>query len=72
MNKKKCPARLLIVLLIAAAWAANASAQARPNLSLARVIYNSAKSQANPQGELKEKLAVIDKALAEAARIVGV
>lgn len=68
MNRKKWPARILIGLLIGAMGAANASVQARPNLSLARVIYNSVKSLANPQGQLKEKLAVIDKALAEATR----
>jgi predicted esterase len=69
MKKKKCLARALTVLLIATASAAVAAAQARPNLAIVRLIYNSAKSQANPQGELKEKLAVIDKGLAEAMRM---
>jgi predicted esterase len=57
---------ILALLLI---WAADAAAQARPNLSLARVIYNGAKNQANPQGELKEKLSAIEKSIAEATQL---
>ncbi len=60
--------RLILIALLMAASAAPAAAQARPNLSIARLIYNTAKAQTNPQGELKAKLADIDKAIAEATR----
>jgi len=69
MNRKKQLFKALLALLIMPAIATNAGAQARPNLSVARLVYNAAKSQANPQGELKGKLAVIDKAIAEATRM---
>ncbi|MCX6561958.1 MAG: hypothetical protein NTZ26_15795, partial [Candidatus Aminicenantes bacterium] len=68
MNRNKRLIQVGLILLIAPVIAANAAAQARPNLSVARIVYNAAKSQANPQGELKDKLAVIDKAIAEATR----
>jgi hypothetical protein len=68
MNRSKRLGKALLALLIGAATAANAAAQARPNLSVVRLVYNAAKSQANPSGELKDNLAVIDKAIAEAAR----
>jgi predicted esterase len=68
MNVLKRFARLMLFALLAAATTAPAAAQARPNLSIARLIYNTAKAQANPQGELKDKLAAVDKAIAEATR----
>jgi len=69
MSIRRCPFLISIAfLLITAAIASTAAAQERPNLSLARVVYNAAKSQANPQGELKEKLDAIDRAMAEASR----
>ncbi|MCX6572446.1 MAG: alpha/beta hydrolase-fold protein [Candidatus Aminicenantes bacterium] len=69
MNRKEQLGKALLALLIVPVMATNAAAQARPNLSVARLVYNAAKSQANPQGDLKGQLAVIDKAIAEAMRM---
>jgi poly(3-hydroxybutyrate) depolymerase len=44
-------------------------AQSRQPLALVRVIYNTAKTRANPQGELKEQLTALDKEIAEAIRL---
>ncbi len=44
-------------------------AQARQNLALSRVIYNTMKTSAKPQGELKAKIDALDKELAEASRL---
>jgi predicted esterase len=68
MNRKSCIARVLIVLLLGAATAANASAQARPDLSTARIEYNLVKNQVKPQGSLLEKLASLEKEMAEASQ----
>ena len=45
-----------------------AFAQALPNLSLLSVRYNSQKTSAKPEGELKAQLDEVDKAIAEARR----
>ena len=54
----------IIVLLVPAA----ALAQALPNLTTARVRYNTLKNTTNPQGELKAALDAIDTEIAEAQR----
>jgi len=46
-----------------------ALAQARRNLALARVSYNTRKAIVKPQGELKDKIDAIDKELAEMSRL---
>jgi predicted esterase len=68
MNRKNRLIQALLTMVSISAVATIAAAQARPNLSVARLVYNAAKSQANPQGELKDKLALIEKAIAEATR----
>ncbi len=57
---------ILALLALLAVLAVDAAAQARPNLALARVMYNSMKADANPKGELKAQLDALDKELAEA------
>jgi predicted esterase len=44
-------------------------AQARQTLALAHVIYNTMKTTARPQGELKAKIDAIDQELGEASRL---
>jgi poly(3-hydroxybutyrate) depolymerase len=58
---------LLVVLLLAVA--VPAAAQAPPNLAVARVRYNSLKTSAKPEGDLKAQIEAIDKEIAEAARL---
>jgi poly(3-hydroxybutyrate) depolymerase len=64
MRKKNLIVAVAVLLLATA----SALAQARPNLALQRVIYNTMKTMAKPQGELKDKLDALDKEMAEAAR----
>ena len=45
-----------------------AEAQALPNITLARVRYNTLKVTANPQGELKLQIDAVDKAIADASQ----
>jgi poly(3-hydroxybutyrate) depolymerase len=65
MTKKKF---LFVGVALLVLNTASALAQARPNLALQRVIYNTMKTMAKPQGELKDKLDAVDKEMAEAAR----
>lgn len=57
------------VVLLVAALATTAFAQALPNLNTLRVRYNTQKTSANPDGDLGLQIEAIDKALAEAARL---
>jgi len=65
MTKKKF---LFVGAALLVLSTASAIGQARPNLGLQRVIYNTMKTMAKPQGELKDKLDAVDKEMAEAAR----
>lgn len=65
MTKKKFLFLGAVLLVLSTA---SAIGQARPNLALQRVIYNTMKTMAKPQGELKDKLDAVDKEMAEAAR----
>jgi poly(3-hydroxybutyrate) depolymerase len=56
----------VVALILLPAFAA---AQAPPNLALARVRYNSLKNSATPDGELKAQIEILDKQIAEAARL---
>jgi predicted esterase len=56
---------IAIVLLIPSL----AIAQALPNVNLTRVLYNTRKTTANPQGELKAQIDAVDKEIAEATRL---
>jgi poly(3-hydroxybutyrate) depolymerase len=60
---------MALVALVTALLPAWAAAQALPNLSLARVRYNSAKTRATPQGELKAALEGVDREIAVALRL---
>jgi poly(3-hydroxybutyrate) depolymerase len=64
------PLALALILFLAAAALVPtpASAQALPGLSSLRVVYNTRKATANPQGELKAQLDAVDKALTAATR----
>ncbi len=59
----------LAVLIAGTLFVQQGMAQARQNLALARVIYNTMKTTTKPQGELKEKIDALDKELAEATRV---
>lgn len=61
---RRCLALVLCVFVPGVAFG-----QALPNLSLLRVRYNTAKTNARPAGELKAELDAIDAALAEATRL---
>jgi len=66
---KKCRWTVWMGILCALLAAApRAGAQARQNLALARVIYNTAKTNAKPEGALKEKIDALDREIAEASR----
>jgi predicted esterase len=61
--------RLLLVASLLACWPAGLIyAQALPNMSSLTVRYNSLKSAAKAEGELKAQLDDVDKAIAEARR----
>ena len=64
------PARALAVWLAAALilLPVLTAAQALPGLSSLRVVYNTRKATANPQGELKAQLDAVDKAIVAATR----
>jgi poly(3-hydroxybutyrate) depolymerase len=62
---RRATVRLALVLAFVPALAA---AQALPNLSLLRVRYNTARTNAKPEGELKAQIDAIDKEIADAAR----
>jgi poly(3-hydroxybutyrate) depolymerase len=65
MTRRRFIAVALLWLLVPAA----ALAQALPNLATARVRYNTLKTTANPQGDLKVQIDAIDRELAEATRL---
>ena len=67
---RRRPLALALLLSLAGATLvpAPASAQALPGLSSLRVVYNTRKATANPQGELKTQLDAVDKALTAATR----
>lgn len=58
---------ILAGLSLVAMLPTSAPAQIRPNLMIERLIYNSLKAEAKPEGALKEALDAIDKELAEAS-----
>ena len=55
-----------LLLVLIPAWA---MAQALPNLALLRVRYNTARTAARPDGELKAQLDALDKEIADASRL---
>ncbi len=63
------PSRFLLVAVLAVAIAAPAAAQAPPNLALARVRYNTLKTNTKPDGELKARIDALDAEIAEALRL---
>ncbi len=63
--RRKTAFSLALILAVLTAFAA---AQPRPNLALSRVIYFTLKSQVKLQGDLRDKIAALDKDMAEAAR----
>lgn len=63
------PSRFLLVAVLAVAIAAPAAAQAPPNLALARVRYNTLKTNTKPSGELKARIDALDAEIAEALRL---
>jgi predicted esterase len=64
LHRLVCTVAALVTLLLPSGLLA----QALPNLTLLRVRYNSAKTAAKPEGDLKGQIDQIDKALAEATR----
>ena len=56
----------LVLLLVSPSFAL---AQALPNINSLRVGYNTRKTAAKPEGELKAQLDAIDKAIADATRL---
>src|SRR6476469_6279132 len=62
-------ALLIAVLLAVLVGADTASAQARDTVANLRTRYNTAKTNAKAQGELKRKLDEIDQNIARAARL---
>ena len=61
--------RLIVLASVIALAAGQTFAQAPPNLSSARVRYNSLKNSTKPDGELKAQIDAIDKEIAEASRL---
>jgi poly(3-hydroxybutyrate) depolymerase len=57
---------LVLTLLLFMPCAAPSMAQARQPLALVRVLYNTQKAAAKPEGLLKEKIDALDKQIAEA------
>src|SRR5262245_14252621 len=57
---------LAITLLLNAT---SAMAQARDTVAIMRTRYNTAKNQAKPQGELKQKFDLIDEQLSRASKL---
>jgi len=58
----------IVVALLTLMLPAGAFAQALPNINLLRVRYNSAKTAAKPDGDLKTQIDQVDKELADATR----
>jgi predicted esterase len=58
-----------VLALVVGSLAGNAWAQALPNLNSLRVRYNTQKTTAKPDGELKVQIDAIDRELAEATRL---
>ena len=60
-------------LLVGSVWPARSAglayAQALPNISSLSVRYNTRKTAAKPEGELKAQIDAVDKAIAEASRL---
>ena len=61
--------RLAVVLLVVLFGVSSAWAQALPNLNSLRVRYNTQKTTAKPDGELKVQIDQIDREVAEATRL---
>jgi predicted esterase len=59
---------LTSIILVTLLLPAVAGAQALPNLSSARVAYNTRKNTVNPEGDLKAQIDAVDKAIAAAAQ----
>ena len=55
----------LVLVVLCPSWGL---AQALPNASTLRVVYNSRKATVNPQGELKAQIDAVDKEVADAIR----
>jgi poly(3-hydroxybutyrate) depolymerase len=68
MKLKRTIIRFVVIALALTAAASSATAQARPDLATARLSYNLAKSQVNPQGALKEKLDALEKEMSAATQ----
>ena len=60
--------RIVTAALLVAVWAANAAAQALPNITSLGVRYTTVKNAAHANGELKAQLDEVDTAIAEARR----
>jgi poly(3-hydroxybutyrate) depolymerase len=60
--------RLLVVWLLAVVLAAPLAAQAPPNLALARVRYNTLKTNLKPTGDLKAQIDAVEEEIAAALR----
>ena len=69
MKKLRTLHSCLIAVALLCLSSLPALAQARRNIALARVSYNTRKAIAKPQGELKEKADAIDKELTEMSRL---
>jgi predicted esterase len=69
MNRLRALISNVIAIVLLCSLSLPALAQARRNIALARVGYNTRKAVVRPQGELKEKIDAIDKELAEMARL---
>ena len=65
--RKKFLTVAIAALSIVAMLATDGPAQTRPNLLITRLIYNSLKAQAKPEGALKEALDSLEKDVAQAA-----
>ena len=63
------PRVLLITLCVVLLASVDASAQALPNVNLARVLYNTRKATVKPDGPLKIEIDAVDAAIAEATRL---
>jgi predicted esterase len=68
MIRRKLRLAVIAALFLLVIVPMNAPAQSRPNLMIVRLAYNNVKAQAKLEGELKDKIAALEKELAEAAR----
>ena len=60
--------RLAVLALLFACIPAQLAAQALPGVSSLRVVYNTRKAMAKPEGDLKVKLDEVDRSIAEATK----